>query len=86
MNKGEKKKVPYTLANIEKCMCSLCPVQADSKCAQDKLTSSKAAMKQMPSGEVPNPFKAVRNSGFENNVIKLVGVHGDTGSHTAVLI
>ena len=55
MNKGEKKKVPYTLANIEKCMCSLCPVQADSKCAQDKLTSSKAAMKQMPRGEVPNP-------------------------------
>ncbi len=55
MNKSEERKVTYTLSNIEKCMCSLCPVQADSKCAQDKLVSSKKAMEQIPRGEVPNP-------------------------------
>ncbi|NLN44883.1 MAG: DUF2769 domain-containing protein [Methanosarcina sp.] len=47
--------VPYARSNIERCMCSLCPVQADSKCAQDKLQSSGKAMKDMPEGEVPNP-------------------------------
>lgn len=47
--------VPYARSNIEKCMCSQCPVQGDSKCAQDKLRSSGEAMKKMPGGEIPNP-------------------------------
>ena len=51
MDKGEKGKVPYILSNIEKRMCSLCPVRAGSKCAQDKLVSSKKAMGQMPGGK-----------------------------------
>ncbi len=56
MDRGEERKVPYILSNIERCMCSLCPVQTDSKCAQDKLVSSKKAMEQMPrGGEVPDP-------------------------------
>lgn len=48
-------KVPYTSANIKKCRCSECPVQADSQCAQDKLKSSKQKMENMPAGEVPPP-------------------------------
>ena len=34
MSTGENEKVPYTVANIKKCMCPKCPVQADSKCAK----------------------------------------------------
>ncbi len=47
--------VPYVRSNIEKCMCSLCPVQADSKCAQDKLQNSKKEMENISSEGVPNP-------------------------------
>ncbi len=47
--------VPYARSNIEKCMCSQCPVQADSKCAQEKLQSSGKEMENMPGGEVPDP-------------------------------
>ena len=36
-------------------MCSLCPVQADSKCVQEKLQSSKKLMESMPAGGVPDP-------------------------------
>lgn len=54
-SKGTAFKVPYTSANINKCRCSECPVQADSQCAQDKLKSSKQKMENMPSGEVPDP-------------------------------
>ncbi|MCO5384059.1 MAG: DUF2769 domain-containing protein [Methanosarcina barkeri] len=53
--RGTDFEVPYARANIEKCMCSQCPVQADSKCAQDKLQSSKKAMRGMPGVGVPNP-------------------------------
>jgi hypothetical protein len=37
MNTCENVKVPYTIENIKKCMCPKCPVQANSKCAMDKL-------------------------------------------------
>jgi len=47
--------VPYARSNIERCKCSQCPVQGDSKCAKDKLQSSGETMKKMPGGEVPNP-------------------------------
>ena len=36
MSKSAGAKVPYVVSNIERCMCSQCPVQADSVCAQDK--------------------------------------------------
>jgi hypothetical protein len=32
----EKTKVPYTVLNIKRCRCTLCPIQADSECAQEK--------------------------------------------------
>lgn len=47
--------VPYTRENINRCRCSQCPVQADSKCVKDKLESSKKEMEKIPAGEVPNP-------------------------------
>ncbi len=47
--------VPYERENINRCRCPQCPVQADSKCAQDKIRSSKQAMENMPADEVPNP-------------------------------
>jgi hypothetical protein len=53
-NRGTDLLVPYAWANINKCLCSECPVQADSKYAQDKLRSSKKEMEKMPAGEVPN--------------------------------
>jgi hypothetical protein len=37
MNTCETAKVPYILENINKCICPKCPVQANSKCAMDKL-------------------------------------------------
>lgn len=54
-SRGTAFKVPYSSANINKCRCSQCPVQADSQCAQDKIKSSKQKMESMPSGEVPSP-------------------------------
>jgi hypothetical protein len=52
---GTDSKVPYKRSNIEKCRCPQCPVQADSKCAQEKLQSSKKLMENMPAGGIPDP-------------------------------
>jgi hypothetical protein len=46
--------VPYAEENINRCRCPQCPVQTDSRCAQDKIKSSRQAM-DMLEGEVPNP-------------------------------
>lgn len=55
MNKSENSKVPYTIENIKKCMCPKCPVQADSKCAKDKLNSLTKELGSERKGEVPEP-------------------------------
>ncbi|AAM06607.1 DUF2769 domain-containing protein [Methanosarcina acetivorans] len=47
--------VPYVWENISRCRCPECPVQADSRCAQDKIKSSRKAMEYMPAGDVPYP-------------------------------
>ena len=47
--------VPYSKENINRCRCPQCPVQADSRCAQDEIKSSKQAMENLPAGEIPNP-------------------------------
>jgi hypothetical protein len=52
---GTASKVPYNRANINKCRCSQCPVQADSQCVKQKIKNSKKEMATMPSGEVPPP-------------------------------
>ena len=42
LNDGSQKtKVPYTVLNIKRCRCTLCPVQADSECAQEKYSNSR---------------------------------------------
>lgn len=46
--------VPYSRENINRCICPQCPVQADSKCAKDKLESSSKEMENLPEGEIPD--------------------------------
>jgi hypothetical protein len=55
MNTSENSKVPYTLENIKRCMCPKCPVQANSKCAMDKLDSLVKALESAGEGNVPEP-------------------------------
>lgn len=55
MNMSGNSKVPYTVENIKKCMCPKCPVQADSKCAKDKLNSLTKEIESAREGEVPEP-------------------------------
>jgi hypothetical protein len=50
-------KVPYTISNIERCMCPQCPVQADSVCALEKIGNLKNEMKNLGEGEAPEPQK-----------------------------
>ncbi len=42
-------KVPFTMENIKKCICTKCPVQANSKCAKDKMM----AMGKMDGSPMP---------------------------------
>ena len=53
--RGISFEVPYARSSINKCRCSQCPVQIDSKCIKDKLESSKTEMSKIPAGEVPDP-------------------------------
>jgi Protein of unknown function (DUF2769) len=55
MSTGENEKVPYTVANIKKCMCSECPVQADSKCVKEKLENLKRELEGAREVDVPEP-------------------------------
>ncbi len=55
MNKSSNPKVPYIAENIERCMCSECPVQTGSQCVSQKLESSKEEMKHLGAGKVPKP-------------------------------
>jgi len=64
-------KVPYTVSNIERCMCSQCPVQADSVCAQEKFSTLKNEIKSLGEGEAPE-------------VQKVPGIYCSTGAATCV--
>jgi hypothetical protein len=55
MNTSGNSKVPYTVENLKKCMCPKCPVQADSKCAMDKLDNLEKGLETAREGEVPEP-------------------------------
>jgi len=55
MNTSENSKVPYTIENIKRCMCPKCPVQANSKCAMDKLGNLVRELETAREGEVPEP-------------------------------
>lgn len=51
MNPAAAPKVPFTMENIKKCVCTKCPVQANSKCAKDKM----AMMSGSPMNMMPPP-------------------------------
>ena len=47
-NVASKTRVPFTLANVTRCMCPKCPVQAKSKCVSEKAGKLGAALKEKP--------------------------------------
>ncbi|MDR7666270.1 DUF2769 domain-containing protein [Methanosarcina sp. Z-7115] len=68
MTTAVETKVPYNVLNIERCMCSQCPVQAASICARETFSSLKNEIKL---GEAPEPQK-------------VPGVYCSTGAATCV--
>lgn len=49
-------KVPFTMENVQKCVCKTCPIQGESKCAMDKKQKMMEMMKTpMPAGMMPKP-------------------------------
>ncbi|MGB9131778.1 MAG: DUF2769 domain-containing protein [Methanosarcina sp.] len=71
MSTDIENKVPYTVSNIEKCMCSQCPVQANSVCAQEKFSSLKNEIKSSGGGAGPEPKE-------------VPGIYCSTGSATCI--
>ena len=53
----EKTKVPCTELNIERCRCTLCPVQADNECAQEKYCGLKNELESSRGVEALEPQK-----------------------------
>lgn len=53
-------KVPFTAANVSKCICPKCPVQAKSKCVSDQLKTIKEAMSknQLMHEDIPGVYCA----------------------------
>lgn len=47
--------VPYVASNLERCMCSQCPVQAESACALEKMGNFKNEAKKLVEGKAPIP-------------------------------
>lgn len=41
-------KIPINADNLMKCVCTKCPVQAESACVKDKMTGMKEAMMKNP--------------------------------------
>ncbi len=48
MNQSISAKVPFSTANVGKCMCPKCPVQAKSQCVSGKLATIKDALAKKP--------------------------------------
>jgi len=50
-------RVPFTMENVKKCICTKCPVQANSKCAKDKIMAMGKAMNMpMQAADVPGMY------------------------------
>ena len=47
--------VSYVPSNLERCMCSQCPVQAESACALEKVGNFKDEAKNLEEGKAPSP-------------------------------
>ena len=41
-------RVPFTIANIKKCVCGKCPVQANSQCSKNKMADIAEALGHSP--------------------------------------
>jgi hypothetical protein len=48
MNQTISAKVPFSAANVGKCMCPKCPVQSQSQCVSGKLAIIKDALAKKP--------------------------------------
>jgi hypothetical protein len=48
-------KVPFTVENSMKCICTQCPVQSTSPCVKEKMKKAKEMMKRHESGMMPKP-------------------------------
>ena len=48
-------KVPFTVANVNKCICVQCPVQTASQCIRDKKDRMKGTLARIESGTLPEP-------------------------------
>jgi hypothetical protein len=53
----EKTTVAYSILNVNRCRCTLCPVQADSECAQEKYCSLKNELESSGGVEALEPRK-----------------------------
>jgi hypothetical protein len=54
MEKSDQR-VPFTVENIKKCICTDCPVQNTSRCVKEKMEKTKEMMGSMESGLMPKP-------------------------------
>lgn len=50
-------RVPYTLPNIQRCMCPQCPVQARDECVREKVNDLPNVVQSSGRGETPDPDK-----------------------------
>jgi len=57
MRAFEKTKVPFSVSNIKRCMCALCPVQSESECAQEKYSKLKNELESSGGVEALKPQK-----------------------------
>ena len=57
MGAALESKVPCTVMNIKRCRCTLCPVQANSECAQEKYSRLKDEIESSGGVEVLAPQK-----------------------------
>ncbi len=54
-NMSKSIEVPYIASNLERCMCSQCPVQSESACALEKMGNFKSEAKNLGEGKAPSP-------------------------------
>ncbi len=58
MNQTFSTKIPFSTANVSKCVCPKCPVQSKSKCISGKLAKIKEALAKSPMNreEIPGIY------------------------------
>jgi hypothetical protein len=58
MNQMNSAKIPFSAANVGKCMCPKCPVQSKSQCVRGQLEKIKDALAKSPMNreEIPGIY------------------------------